>query len=330
LLLELSVVIPCHARSDLLRACLASVTRHAPAGGEILVIDDASPDGAASAAAVEYAGVRAIRLPKRGGFCVAVNAGIRAARGPIVEVLNDDTEVTAGWAEAALGWFREPSVGAVAPLVLRWPGGGGQARIDSAGDRYYRGGVAGKRGRGTLLQHAHLKPRRVFGASASSAFYRREAVLRVGGFPESFGAYFEDVDLAFRLHRAGFDVVHEPGSRVLHHVSASHGTNDLQLLEQQSRNEERVFWRNLPGRALLWALPAHLAVLIGKAARRWREGNLLPYLRGRARVLGEVRALLRHRRELKQLGPDADPGRWLVEDRFWSDWQDKAVAIGGQ
>ena len=192
----------------------------------------------------------------------------------------------------------------------------GQARIDSAGDRYYRGGVAGKRGRGMLLQPEHLTPRRVFGASASSAFYRREALSRVGGFPVSFGAYFEDVDLAFRLHRAGFDIIHEPASRVVHHVSASHGSKNRKLLERQSQNEERVFWRNLPGRALLRAFPAHAAVLIGKAVRRWQEGNLVPFLRGRARVLGEVRALLRHRREMKRLGPDIDPSSWLVEDRL--------------
>jgi hypothetical protein len=55
---------------------------------------------------------------------------------------------------------------------------------------------------GRLLEPDYLHTRRVFGASASSAFYRRGALLRVGSFPESFGAYFEDVDLAFRLNRA--------------------------------------------------------------------------------------------------------------------------------
>lgn len=311
--LDLSIVIPCHNRSDLLRACLASVTRHAPARTEILVVDDASPGGAASAVAAEFAGVRAIRLPKQSGFCVAANVGMEAARHPVVELLNDDTEVTAGWAEAALAWFEEANVGAVAPLVLCWPGGGvGEARIDSAGDRYYRGGVAGKRERGALLRTEHLTPRRVFGASASSAFYRREAVIRVGGFPESFGAYFEDVDLAFRLRRAGFDVIHEPGSRVLHHVSASHGVTDRRLLEQQSRNEERVFWRNLPA----WAVPAHVAVLAAKSLRRWREGALGPFLRGRARALAELPMLMRHRRRLKRLGPEVALREWGVETRY--------------
>jgi GT2 family glycosyltransferase len=318
LLPELSIVIPCHNRSDLLRACLASVLRHAPPQVEILVVDDASPDAAASAVAAEFPGVCVIRLPEQSGFCVAANAGICAVRHPIVELLNDDTEVKAGWAEAALAWFQNPGVGAVAPLVLRRPGGGiGEVRIDSAGDRYYRGGVAGKHHRGNLLRTVNLAAHRVFGASGSSAFYRREAFLRVGGFPESFGAYFEDVDLSFRLHRAGFDIVHEPSSQVLHHVSASHGVTSRRLIEQQSRNEERVFWRNLPGSALWKALPAHFAVLAGKAVRRWREGNIVPFLRGRVRAFAEIRELVNHRRKLERLGPVVDPRRWMVEERYW-------------
>ena len=325
---SLSVVIPSHNRADLLGRCLASVVRHAPAGTEMVVVDDASPGDAVSEAAAAFPGVRVVRLPQRAGFCVAANAGIAAATHPIVELLNDDTEVEAGWAEAARKWFDEPSVGAVAPLVMRRPvvarSGDratteGRSRserptIDSAGDRYYLGGVAGKRGVGRPIGPEHLKACPVFGASASSAFYRRAAVLAAGGFPESFAAYFEDVDLSFRLHRAGWRVVYEPASRVWHRVSASYGRPSASLLEQQARNEERVFWRNLPGRALLRALPLHLAVLAAKAWRRWREGRLLPFLRGKLGVLGEVAELLRHRRaaahsgfrpRLGRLGPGA-------------------------
>jgi GT2 family glycosyltransferase len=294
------------------------VVRHSPPRTEIIVVDDGSPDSTASATAEEFAGVRCIRLPKQSGFCIAANAGIHAASHPIVELLNDDTEVCNGWANAALAWFKRPNVGAVAPLVLCWPGGDiGTARIDSAGDRYYCGGIAGKRERGAVLQSSHMQPRPVFGASGSSAFYRRDLLLRIGGFPDSFGAYFEDVDVAFRLQRAGHEVIHEPASCVLHHVSASHGRSSRKLLEQQSCNEERVFLRNLPRAALVRSLPAHLAVLMAKAARRWREGNLLPFLQGRIRAWSEWVALLHYRRWITRLGPSASPRRWCVEERYW-------------
>jgi GT2 family glycosyltransferase len=256
----LSIVIPTHHRSDLLRACLAAVRRHAPADAEVIVVDDASPGGAASDVARPI-GDRVVRLARQSGFARAANAGIRASRGDVVELLNDDTEVQPGWADAALAHFADPAVGAVAPLVLVWPDG---ERIDSAGDRYYVGGVAGKHGHGRPLGPAYLAARPVFGASASSGFYRRAALDRVGLFPEDFGSYFEDVDLALRLQRGGYRAMYEPASRVLHHVSASYGTTGRRLIERQSRNEERVFWRNLPTRDLWRALPRHAAVLTGK------------------------------------------------------------------
>ena len=331
---RLSVVIPSHNRAELLRLCLASVFRHAPAGSEVVVVDDASPGGAVSKAAAAFPGVRVVRLDQHGGFCVAVNAGLRAATCPIVELLNDDTEVQAAWAEAALIWFNDPSVAAVAPLVFRGsaeteppcsgrlaPQVAGErppSLIDSAGDRYYLGGVAGKRGSGQPLGPDFLRAHPVFGASASSAFYRRDAVLAVGGFPESFAAYFEDVDLCFRLHWAGFHVVYEPAARVWHRVSASYGRPSATMLTQQARNEERVFWRNMPGRALLRALPLHVAVLAAKAWRRWREGQLLPFLRGKLSVLGEAAEVLRHRRRLRALGSGRNWAAWGLESHFLS------------
>jgi GT2 family glycosyltransferase len=311
---DLSIVIPTHNRPDLLRACLTGVARYAPANTQVLVVDDASPERAGSRVAASFPGVQVVRLNRRQGFCKAANAGLARAEAAIVEMLNDDTEVTAGWTEAALRAFCDPAVGAVAPLVLRWPDG---RRIDSAGDRYFLGGVAGKRGHGKPLGPEYLCSGKVFGASAASAFYRREALARVGAFPESFTAYFEDVDLSFRLNRAGYSVHYEPDSRVLHHVSASHGPGRRRLLEQQSCNEEQVFWRNLPGRVLARALPVHFTVLAAKAWRRWQEGALLPYLCGRLRAFWTLPALLRHRRFLRQLGPGAPLKDWGVETHFW-------------
>jgi GT2 family glycosyltransferase len=314
---DLSIIIPSHNRPDLLHACLAAVTRHAPAGTEILVVDDGSAAGSVSRAASDFPEVRCLRWPRPRGFCAAANAGIEAATAPIVELLNDDTEVEAGWADAALAHFADSRVAAVAPLVLHWSEGEKSALIDSAGDRYYLGGVAGKRGRNDPIGPSYLRPARVFGASASSAFYRRDLLRRVGAFPERFGAYFEDVDLSFRLHWAGGEVVFEPASRVRHRVGASHGRPGRRLLEQQSRNEELVFWRNLPAAELVRALPLHLAVLAAKAWRRWNEGRLTPFLAGRLSVLAEGPAILRQRRRLHQLGRPDDFTRWGVERRYW-------------
>jgi GT2 family glycosyltransferase len=274
----------------------------------VVVVDDASPDRCVSATAAEFANVRIIRLPNRGGFCVAANAGLAAARACVVELLNDDTQVTAGWAESPIRCFDDPSVGAAAPLVLRGPSDTDPPIIDSAGDLYDRGGFARKRGHGEPLRDEYLTPRPVFGASASSAFYRRDAVLAVGSFPESFGAYFEDVDLSFRLRRAGYQIRYEPTSVVWHRVSASYRRGDRLVLERQSHNEEQVFWRNLPADVLLRSLPRHAAVLAGKAVRRWREGTFVPFALGRFRALAGWRGVWRHRQALAENG---DVRAWI-------------------
>lgn len=284
----MSLVIPSHHRTDLLRRCLASVARHAPAGTEVIVVDDGSPRQIVSAAATEFAGVRALRLSERMGFAAAVNAGVAAAQGDIVELLNDDTEVTAGWAAAALVHFSDPIVAAVAPLVLQADAGPRWPSVDSAGDHWYGVGVARKRGHGRPLTRRWLWRRPVFAVSGCGGFYRRALFLALGGFPVHFGAYFEDVDYSLRLRRTGHRVLYEPRSQLWHHGAASYGPPRDALLEQQSCNEERVFWRHAHGPTLLGLLPLHVGVVVAKAWRRWQRGELRPFLRGRWRAWREL------------------------------------------
>jgi GT2 family glycosyltransferase len=291
---SLSVVIPSHRRPDLLRLCLRSVTHNATRHIQIIVVDDGSAGAAVSRLAGESAGVTVLRNDHPMGFAVAANRGILAARGDVIQLLNDDTEVEPRWDQVAITQFADPTVGSVAPLVLRGPPGPGVPVIDSAGDEYDRGGFARKRGHGEPLTDRFREPCEVFGASASSAFYRADVLRAVGGFPESFGAYFEDVDLAWRIRRAGFRCVYEPRSVVWHRVGSSYGKRRA-LVERQSQNEERVYWRNVPG---VWrAMPRHVAVLAAKAVRRVREGTLVPWAVGRLRAFAEVPGLLRGRAE---------------------------------
>jgi GT2 family glycosyltransferase len=282
---SLSIVIPSYRRADLLALCLESVADHAPRHTQVIVVDDGSAQGLISRTARQFAGVEVIRLEKSSGFCIAANRGIAAATGSIVELLNDDTQVEPGWSEQAMKWFEDESIASVAPLVLLALESETYPIIDSAGDEYNLGGYASKRGHRQPYGGEFACPREVFGASASSAFYRREVLQRVGGFPEQFGAYFEDVDLSWRIRRAGFRTMYEPSSIVWHYCGSSYRVK-RSLLERQSLNEERVYWRNVPQP---WrCLPKHLAVLGGKSIRRCREGTLVPFWMGRLRAVSEL------------------------------------------
>lgn len=290
--LSFSIVIPSYKRADLLHDCLTSVTQFAPPHTQIIVVDDGSINATISQTAQRFPSVTVIRHPRSLGFCRAANHGLDAATGDIVELLNDDTVVTANWAEAAISCFDDVSVGCVAPLTLMGEPGNWPVQIDSAGDDYDLGGFAKKIGHRTMLRDHHRQPCDVFGASGSSAFYRRSMLQQIGHFPANFGSYFEDVDLSWRIRHAGFRTLYQPNSVVWHRVGASHQRR-RKLHEQQSRNEERVFWRNVPD--LAQALPRHLAVLCGKALRRLQDGTFWPFAFGRLRAISELGQHLTHR-----------------------------------
>ena len=293
-----SVVIPTYNGLPLLETCLASVARCRPVEPaiEVIVADDASTDGTAAWLSRAHPGVRLVRLERNIGFCGAANAGIAAARGEFIQLLNNDTEVTPGWVEAGLALFADPTVGSVAPLVLVRSD---PSRVDSAGDGYHAFGWPIKRGHGQpATRWADHPIDRVFGASGSCAFYRAEALLRVGAFDPSFGSYYEDVDLAFRLRWAGYDCAFTPHCRVLHEVSASYDHARPALQRRMARNAEVLFWTDLPASWLLAALVPHLAFTVAQALWRLARGRARPFLLGKLDALREWPGL-RERRELR-------------------------------
>jgi GT2 family glycosyltransferase len=290
-----SVVIPSYNGRPLLETCLASIARSRPAEPpiEVIVADDASSDDTAEWLSQTHPDVRLVRLERNGGFCAAANAGIAAADGLYVQLLNNDTEVTPGWIEAGLAPFVDPRVGSVAPLVLVRSD---PTRVDSAGDSYSLVGWPSKRGHGQpasrWLEHP-ADP--VFGASGSSAFYRAEVLREVGALDPSFGSYYEDVDLAFRLRWAGYGCVFTPACRILHDVSASYDHGRPALQRRMSRNAELLFWGDLPGRWLAAALLPHLLFTLAQGLWRGVRGRARPFLMGKLDALRELPTLRKRR-----------------------------------
>jgi GT2 family glycosyltransferase len=285
---NLSIIIPSYSRADLLAACLHSIIKNSDTiHPQIIVVDDASADHRIFMAARSFPGVEVIRLIERSGFCAAINAGLTRAQADIIQVLNDDTEVTPGWHETPLQRFHDhPQLGSIAPLVLQWTNPG---KIDSAGDGYDAGGYAYSRGRGEWLSERWLTGSEVFSAAGSAAFFRRNALRKVGGFPEDFIAYFDDIEVGFKLRQTGYTCWYEPQSRVLHHGSASLGKRpSRRLTEQLACNEERVFCRHLSSDNRWRQLTRHAVVLGAKALRRWADGTLVPFCMGRVKAWCET------------------------------------------
>ncbi len=279
--LTIGIVIPSHRRADLLSRCLESILQSVPYPVPILVVDDGSPNHMISTCAKNFKPVKVIRLPVARGFAAAANAGIRQMNTDIIHVLNDDTIVTANWLEEIATTFQNPTVGAVAPLVYQLKDGQPSRTIDSAGDEYDCGGFARKRGHNRSISACDLWSTEVQAVSASSAFYRKSALDKVGLFPECFGAYFEDVDLSLRIRKAGYQIRFIPQSVVYHRCHSSYNQHHPKVIQLQSRNEEWLFWRHLPKDQRFSSFGRHFAVLILKSLKRIAEGTFIRFFMGR-------------------------------------------------
>ncbi len=301
----LSIVIPSYNGRALLEVCLASIARCRPRDleVEVIVADDASTDGSVAWLGEVHPDVKVVKLESNRGFVGAANAGVAAARGEVVQLLNNDTEVMPGWVEAGLAPFADPTVGSVAPLVLVRSD---PSRVDSAGDSYSFVGWPCKRGHGqtTVLWENHA-PDRVFGASGSSAFYRASALDRVGTYDPAFGSYYEDVDLAFRLRWAGYSCVFAPGCRILHEVSASYDHGKPELQRRMSRNAEILFWSNLAPIWLAAATIPHLVFTLAQGLWRLLRGRAAPFVQGKLDALREIPSVRSRRRVRADLARSA-------------------------
>ena len=226
---RVSVIIPNWNRRELLAACLDALSEQSDTGHGVIVVDNGSRDGSAELVRSRYPHVRLVALERNTGFAAAVNRGIRESRSELVATLNNDVVVHKDWLAALVAAAdRHPRAGAFASRLVSTEDPG---RIDSAGDRLARSGRAYGIGRGQRDGLAFAAEREVFGATAGAALYRRALFEDVGLFDESYFAYVEDTDLAWRAQSRGWRAVYVPQALASHVGSASlRGREELRSL----------------------------------------------------------------------------------------------------
>jgi GT2 family glycosyltransferase len=246
---RVSVVIPTWDGAELLRAALTSLKAQTFEDFETVVVDNGSRDHTVAMLAEQFPEVTVVRFPENRGFAPAVNAGVRAARGEIVALLNNDAEAEPGWLAALVAALdRRPGAGSVASKMLNAfdPG-----RIDAAWDAM---GLAPYNvGRGEPDGPQFNAGREVLSACAGAAAYRRALFDRVGLFDEDFFAWFEDVELGIRGQLAGFRCWYEPTAVVRHRFSATAARMPERKIFLLIRNNLILFFQTMPlRRALFW------------------------------------------------------------------------------
>jgi O-antigen biosynthesis protein len=220
---DISVVICTHNRPGRLLACLQHLRCQQYPAFEVIVVDNCPKTDAVRehVAALSDPRFRYVVEP-RVGLSRARNRGASVAAGDVVAFLDDDEEPDVFWLAAlARGFARGNDVGCVTGLIL-------PARLDTAAqvlfeelgghskDRGFEPAVYSRRG-----PQSPLYPRPPFGAGGNMAF-RRETLLRIGGFDTALGAGTpargaEDTLALTLVMLTGHKIAYEPSAFVRHH-----------------------------------------------------------------------------------------------------------------
>ena len=291
-----SVIIVTHNGRHHLDACLRAVAAQDDVDSETIVVDNASTDWTAGLQRADFPWVRVVALPDNRGFAGGNNAGVRAARGRFVALLNDDTIAAPGWLRALLDGLDEAS--GVALTTSRIVYMHDPDIIDSAGDSVIRWGGAYKRHHGAAASAA-AESTEVFGVCGAACLLPTRVFDELGGFDEDFFFSHEDADLSYRARLRGYRCRYVAGAVVRHHGGGTSGKASAFAVFHGQRNLEWMYVKNTPA-SLLWrTLPGHLLYDAAAAVHFARSGRFGAYARGKLAALAGLPRMLRKRRAVQ-------------------------------
>ena len=225
---ELSIIVVSYNARDYLERCLGSV---AGRGYEVIVVDNASTDGSAELVRGRFPDVRLIELPENRGFGAGNNAGMRVASGRWFLLLNSDAWPVGNAVEELVAFGdRHPGIGIAGPR-LRSTNGSLQRSVRGfptvwrlATEYFFLrklapGTMALNGLYGANFDHETVKKAEYL--MGAVLLLRREAIAQVGGFDERFFMFSEEVDLCYRMRRAGWTVEFYPEAEFVHVGGAS-------------------------------------------------------------------------------------------------------------
>ena len=307
--MAVSTIVVNHERRELLRSCLSSLQRaheRVDERTEIVVVDNGSTDGSVDLVREQFPDVVLVALPRNQGFAGGLAAGIAAASGDWIAVFNNDTTVEADAVAVMLAAARrDPRVGSVA-AQMRFADR--REVLNSAGLELDSLGIAADRLVGSRVRYPHQQqPYEVFGATGGAALFSMDMLEQIGGFDETFFAFFEDVDVAWRAQAHGWMALYAPGAVVYHHHSATARHGSPAKLYLVGRNRVRTLAKNATTSMLLRNAPGIMAYELAYVIFTSVTARSLAPLRGRLQGLREWRGYRRrgsrHRRPVDLARP---------------------------
>jgi GT2 family glycosyltransferase len=244
------LIVAWNSREELART-LPALLPELGEGDELIVVDNDSGDGTPEVVASLAPAARIVRSGRNAGFAAGCNQGAAQAHGDLLVVLNPDAAPRPGFGDAIRRpWLEERGWSAWQALVA----GGDGTTINSSGNPVHFTGIVWAGGHGRAIEEAPPAGE-VTALSGACLAIPRRVWEEVGGFPERFFLYHEDVDLSLRLRLAGGVLGIEPAAVVDHDYEFGARAHKWRWLE---RNRWAFLIRVYPASLLILLAPALL------------------------------------------------------------------------
>lgn len=257
---------------DHLPGCLDALRAQDHPALEVAVIDNASADGSAGLVATRFPDVRLLANDSNRGYAGAANQALRLAGDGALLLCNPDVRPAPDYIRHALAALRaDPRTASVQGKLLRLSRDGGRTDlIDTTGHQAFTTRLFRNRGEGEADAGQWDTAGEVFGVSGACALYRTAALHDVAVHGEAFDhdlfAFWEDVDLDWRLQMRGWRARYEPLAHGWHERGGAGARRSATVERLNFANRFLVVLKNDDPRALARALPGVLATSTLKAA----------------------------------------------------------------
>jgi GT2 family glycosyltransferase len=300
---------------------------------EVILIDNASSDGSVDECRAKHGWVRLVVNERNVGFSAGCNQGAALAQDARIQVfLNNDMRVEPRWLRELVGPIVRRECAATTAKMYSWDG----SVMNSCG--------GGMNFHGIGIQKGYLeKPAPRFDQPSHSLFACGGAMAidaavfaASGGFDEEFFAYYEDVDLGWRLWVLGHEIHYVPKAVCYHHHSSTSRTFPMETIRLlQVRNPFFACFKNYSDEHLRQILPVQLALALRRSMLVSGLGDDAPYRIERvnprgAGVVGHLWEKARHKvSETAPLRREAVADLVGINDLLgnWDHWMQRRAEV---
>lgn len=255
---KVSIIIVNFNGIDVLVPCLTTLLNSIDDILEIIIVDNASTDGSKDhikEVAQKYPLIKLVENTENKGFAEANNIGLQYVSSKYVLFLNNDTLLPQNFVKPMIACLnKNMHIAAVQPQIL-FP----DLTIDSVGSYFTPTGFLYHKAHRQKPNKMNSKDAYVYSLKGACMLWRKDVLEEIGGFDESYFAYFEETDLCHRAINVGYKLLYTHKSKIIHLGGYTSNNMDRAFVQfYNTKNRFETYIKNLQMNELITVLPVHL------------------------------------------------------------------------